>query len=264
MKHRATSLRTMRSAAVLAAAVLVAGCAGLWETSGGGGTVEETVVHTVAGGESLRSIADDYYGDPNAAVYLADANDIPPGTVVEPGAVIDVPVSAADLERYRARTEAKSFYNTGTALAAQGDLARSEEAFRKALEHDPRFVDAAYNLGVVLLARGESNRAVILLEQTAAVRPDDAEVRFAWGKALFECERFPAAAEQFRKASALDPMLEEAVYALGLAFLSAERREEGVVALDVYLRRFPHGQWSAEARRRLSEMASELPPEGGQ
>jgi len=240
---------------VIAAAALSAGCGWRAETTGSGLAVEETVVHTIAEGESLRSIADDYYGQPGASVYLADVNDIPEGTELETGAVIDVPVSSTDLERYRTRTEAKSHYNRGTTLAAAGDLARSEEAFRRALELDPRFVDAAYNLGVVLLARGESNRAALLFEQTAAVRPDDAEVRFAWGKALAECDRPGAAVTRFREAASLDPGMETAAYALGLALLSAGRRDEAIVALDAYLRRFPDGRWAGEARRRLTTMA---------
>ncbi|MBD3367680.1 MAG: tetratricopeptide repeat protein [Candidatus Eisenbacteria bacterium] len=244
------------AAAIGLAATLMQGCAGYWETSGSGGRATETVVHTVGSGESLRSIADDYYGDPGAAAYLAEVNGVPEDVVLDEGSVIDVPVDPEDLDRYRARTEAKSHYNRGTALAAAGDLPRSEEAFRRALELDPRFVDAAYNLGVVLLERGESNRAAVLLEQTSGVRPDDAEVRFAWGKALFECGRHARAAEEFRTAVALDPTMEDPAYALGLALLAAGKRQEGIVALDGYLRRFPDGRWVTEARRRLTEMAA--------
>ncbi len=257
MTGRDRDSRMLRAAALLFVALLSFGCAGLWEETGSGRLVEETVVHTVGPGETLASIADDYYGEPGAAEYLARVNGVPAGLTLDPGTVIDVPVSSEDLERYRMRTEAKSHYNRGTALASAGELARSEEAFREALELDPRFADAAYNLGVVLLARGESNRAVLLLEQTASVRPEDAGIRFALGKALSECGRHAQATDEFRRAVRLDPSLEEAAYALGLSLLAADRREEGIVALDAYLRRFPEGQWAREARSRLARLARE-------
>lgn len=241
---------------VFGAALAVGGCAGLGRTTWSGEPVSQIVVHTVSDGETLISIADDYYGDPRGALYLAERNDIPADTVLERGAVIDVPVGPGDLDRYARRTEAKAHYNRGTLLASEGDLARSEDAFRRALELDPRFIDAAYNLGVVLLAEGEAGRAVTLLEQAAAVRPDDADVQFALGKALFDDGRTGTASERFAAAVLLDPELEEAAYALGLSLLASGRREEGVVALDAYLRRFPEGTWASDARRRLASMAN--------
>ena len=110
----------------------------------------------VAPGETLESIADDFYGTPEAASYLRAVNDVADGRDPAEGSVLDVPVGSEDISRYEHRTEAKTHYNRGTLLAERGDLDRAAEEFRAALRVDPHFVDAGHNLGVVLLESGDA------------------------------------------------------------------------------------------------------------
>jgi tetratricopeptide (TPR) repeat protein len=225
--------------------------------SGSGVSTVEIVVHEVVEDESLPMIADDYYGTPLATEYLAEVNGIEPDAVLEPGAIIEVPVGEDDLERYRRRTEAKVYYNRGTVLAEAGDYASAVEEFTLALRTDPRFVDAGYNLGVVLMASGEPVRAAAVLEQVLAVRPEDPTTEFALGKALFDAGRADQSLDHFDRALSIDPDMEEAHFARAVALLNLGRRDEAIFALDSYLRRFPDGAWSPQARSRLSEMARE-------
>jgi len=242
---------------VLLALLLAAGCSLMPTRSGSGGDTVEIVLHAVSQGETLESIGDDFYGTPRAASYLAEINGIEAGQVLEPGSTVEVPVGAEDVERYRRRTEAKIIYNRGTILADAGDYAKAKEEFTLALRADPRFVDAGYNLAVVMIATGEPERAVAILEQVMAIRPDVALFEFALGKAHFDAERVPEALEHFENAVRLDPSLEDARFAQEVALLGIGEREEAVFALDRYLREFPDGAWAENARAELERLARE-------
>ncbi|MEA3408899.1 MAG: tetratricopeptide repeat protein, partial [Candidatus Eisenbacteria bacterium] len=198
----------------------------------------------------------DFYGTPRGAGYLADVNEIGPDVVLEPGALIDVPVGEDDIERHRSRTEAKILYNRGTMLADAGNYAKAQEEFAAALRTDPRFVDAGYNLGVVLIAMGEPERAVFIMEQVLRYRPDDPLSEFALGKAHFDAGRVSDALVHFDRAVKLDPTLEDARFARAVALLELGEREEGIFALDLYLREFPDGVWVDAARAELESMGS--------
>jgi tetratricopeptide (TPR) repeat protein len=223
--------------------------------SGSGAGTVEIVSHTVSEGETLESIADDYYGTVRAASYLAEVNGVDEGFDPEPGELVEVPVGREDIERYRRRTEAKILYNRATMLADSGDYAKAKEEFRAALKVDPRFVDAGYNLGVVLLARGEAEHAVAILEQVLRIRPDEPLFEFALGKAHFDAGRVGTALDHFERAVELDPALEDARFARGIALLELGEREEAVFALDAYLREFPDGAWADSAREQLEGLA---------
>jgi tetratricopeptide (TPR) repeat protein len=237
------------------ALTLLAGCAMPARRSGSGEATVEIVSHIVSEGETLASIADDYYGTVRAASYLAEVNGLDDAFAPEPGALVEVPVGPSDIERYRRRTEAKILYNRGTMLADGGDYAKAKEEFRAALKVDPRFVDAGYNLGVVLLARGEAEHAVAILEQVLAIRPDEPLFEFALGKAQFDAGRLRAALDHFERAVELDPALEDARFARAIALLELGEREEAVFALDMYLREFPDGAWADSARAELEDLA---------
>jgi tetratricopeptide (TPR) repeat protein len=148
-------------------------------------------------------------------------------------------------------------------LADAGDYAKAKEEFAAALRADPRFVDAGYNLAVVMLATGEPGRAVVVLEQVLAIRPDDPLFEFALGKAHFDAGRVPVALEHFERAVELDPRLEDARFARAVALLELGRRDEAVLALDMYLREFPDGAWAASARAELTRIAHEAAGESG-
>jgi tetratricopeptide (TPR) repeat protein len=219
-----------------------------------GSPASEVVTHEVSAGESLETIADDYYGDPEAAAYLARVNRVDERGVA-PGDLLEVPATPEDVARYERRTEAKLHYNRGTLQADRGDLPKAAEEFRQALRIDPRFADAGYNLGVVLLMQGESRRAVAIFEQAAAVRPSDPSILYGLGKAYLDEERDEEALETFDRALAADPDHEDSLFARGVVLLRLGRTEDAVVALDAYLRRFPRGAWAEEARAELSAIA---------
>lgn len=71
--------------------------------------------------------------------------------------------------------DAKLQYNEGVNLYKLGEYDRSMEAFKKAIELDPNYIDAYYNLGTILEYLGQDNAALTVFKQIIVRKPDDYE-----------------------------------------------------------------------------------------
>jgi tetratricopeptide (TPR) repeat protein len=67
---------------------------------------------------------------------------------------------------------ARSQYQRGIQLAAQGNAAGATEAFQAALSADPNAYQAAYNLGVMADRAGQEGRAIQLYQQALRIQAD--------------------------------------------------------------------------------------------
>ncbi len=94
-------------------------------------------------------------------------------------------------------TNASYWANLGNARRALGDPAGAEQAYRRALDVDPRAVDAANGLGVLLVEAKRPAEAIPWLERAAAA-PDFVEARLNLGIALQEAGQTARAAETYR------------------------------------------------------------------
>lgn len=72
-------------------------------------------------------------------------------------------------------SEAKLIYNEGVELYKLGEYERSMQAFRKATELDPNYIDAYYNLGTVLEYLKQDREALTVFRQIIVRKPDDYE-----------------------------------------------------------------------------------------
>src|SRR5262249_4662718 len=95
--------------------------------------------------------------------------------------------------------------NLGNARRASGDSAGAEQAYRRALDTDPRHVDAANGLGVLLVEAQRPADAVSWFERAVAASPDFVEARLNLGIALEQSGDRSRAADAFRKVLAAPP-----------------------------------------------------------
>lgn len=70
-------------------------------------------------------------------------------------------------------TEAQLQYNKGIDYYKIGQYDRSIEAFRKAIEIDPNYIDAYYNLGSILEYLGQDEAALTVFKQIVVRKPTD-------------------------------------------------------------------------------------------
>jgi len=207
--------------------------------------------HTVAEGETLGQVADNYYGDPGASDRIAKDNGIADPARIIPGSVLRLDFSDGEWESARKRSAALVPYNKGVDLLADERLAEAEKQFRLALETAPDLVAAKYNLALVLLKRGMTEQSLALLEDLTAERPTDTDFLFARGNALFQSTRFDEAAVQFNAALAVDPQLKRAAFGLARSLQEGKHTDQAIAAWNRYLELDSTTSWAEAARRNL-------------
>jgi len=132
----------------------------------------------------------------------------------------------------------------GHLLRDLGALDRAVDVLRLAVERSPGSADAAGHLGMVLIARGEVDQGLSMLETAALLSPIP-EVLVAVGRALIEHDRPADAIPKLRQAVALDDGCQPAHALLGKALhqhhgaeaaLPARRRACELDATDLDIR----------------------------
>src|SRR5512133_1752838 len=88
-----------------------------------------------------------------------------------------------ELDRLPAAS-AESLYGRALLADLEGDLARAEQLLSQAHAASPQWADAACDLAMLLLSRGEDGAAEKVLEPALAAHPDDARVNLHLAMAL--------------------------------------------------------------------------------
>ncbi len=83
--------------------------------------------------------------------------------------------TAVYAQPYVVSTEAKLEYNQGVDYYKIGQYERAAAAFRRAINIDPNYIDAYFNLGSILDYMGQSDAALSVFKQVIVRKPDDYE-----------------------------------------------------------------------------------------
>ncbi len=210
-----------------------------------------TLVHTVAPGETLRSIADLYYGDPSRAAEIAAGNALTDPDRLSPGQDLRLAFAEAEWAGAERRYRARDPYNRGVAALSEGRLADAEQAFDESLAIDPAFDDARFNQAQVQLRRGRNEAAERLLADLRTRRPDDPEVLASLGNALFFQTRFGEAVAVFREVLELDADHRAGAFGLARSLTELGLTVSAIDAWEAYLRLDGTSAWAARAREQL-------------
>jgi predicted O-linked N-acetylglucosamine transferase (SPINDLY family) len=107
---------------------------------------------------------------------------------------------------------------------------RREQGLRKAVESDPRDLDALIELAMLCVETGRKHEAVGFFERAVSLAPRDAILRCNLGNALAVTARPAAALPHFQEALLCDPRLAIAHYRYGNALRDLGRDREAVAA----------------------------------
>lgn len=114
-----------------------------------------------------------------------------------------------------------------------------ETLWQASLDRDPACWLASENLGDILLKKGRADEAIAQLQQTLAIKPDDAVAYNNIGKALVQKGQVDEAIIQFQKAIAIQPDYAFAHYNLGDALLQKGQVDEAITQLQQALAILP-------------------------
>jgi Flp pilus assembly protein TadD len=96
-----------------------------------------------------------------------------------------------------------------------------------------------YRRGSDLLEHGHNHQALIPLKQAAALSPDSASVREAYGRALFHVPQYQAASVEFRAVTEKEPTNDFALFCLGRCLQQLGRHREARPPLTLAARLRP-------------------------
>jgi tetratricopeptide (TPR) repeat protein len=215
---------------------------------------DQIVTHEARYGETWESISEDFYGDGSRADALAVYNGTDPGNPPEPGSGVRIPLTGRDIRTLESRLEAAESNNEGLDLASRGDYAGAVERFRSAIERDPAFTDASYNLAVTYQKLGLHDKASTVLENIVLRHPNNPDYLFALGHSCFRTGSLERAENSFLAALSIDPDHLKSLFALATVYEKEGKIEEARVRLAEYIVRDPEGEWSEEARSRLERL----------
>lgn len=125
------------------------------------------------------------------------------------------------------------------ALIEANRLDDAEQAARKALRRDERFVPAMVALANASLRRGRLELADSILDQALTIDPDYAELHFLKGLREKQAGRLSQALASFSKAIELRPDYSDARMALGIQYMAAGNYVEAQAEFEAVARLVP-------------------------
>jgi tetratricopeptide (TPR) repeat protein len=122
-------------------------------------------------------------------------------------------------------------YMLGLSAWKSGDLAKSEQAFEKALTVDPHHVKSLVNLSRVFIEQKRHDEAVARLSRAAEIDPEFTEVYRLLGRTYHTQGKTDEAVAAYRRAIELNELDAWSMNNLGLVFLETERADEALPLL---------------------------------
>jgi tetratricopeptide (TPR) repeat protein len=156
-----------------------------------------------------------------------------------------------------AARSAEEWFEIGMALDSNGgSLEQAAEAYQRAVEAAPDWVEAHINLGTTLYQLNRMQEAREEFETAVAFEPVNALAEFNLGCVLEQFGEIDEAIARFQRAIEISPTLADAHLNLALAYEKRGRAQDSLRQLSLYLRYEPHGPWSEFARSRLARQRS--------
>jgi tetratricopeptide (TPR) repeat protein len=141
--------------------------------------------------------------------------------------------ATAIFDRYTTERPANAWghYMLGLSAWKSGDLAKSEQAFEKALSVDPHHVKSLVNLSRVFIEQKRYDDALARLSSAAEIDPESTEVQRLLGRTYHTQGKTDEAVAAYRRAIELNELDAWSMNNLGLVFLETERADEALPLL---------------------------------
>lgn len=242
-------MRTAFHTAIVCALLLglvLAGCTGVRRPVEG----EKVVDHTVERGESLEEIALEYYGDRGRAGEIAKFNSVDAADI-RGGQKLRIPLTPDEQSEFSRRQTARDPYNEGLAQVEGGRYLDAVLSFQRAIELDPAFAAAHYNLGVTFQRLESYEKAADAYRAAIGQDPDNADYLYALGATRYHLGDYRDAIGWFKKALDIDDFHRKAQYSLAKAYEKTSQTAKARSAWTRYLEIDGSSAWAQEARSRL-------------
>ena len=117
-------------------------------------------------------------------------------------------------------------YNLGLTCEKEGQLGDAVDAYQRALQLKPNYVEAQSNLGNVYREQGNLDDAISAFERAIKIKPDYAGGYNNLGVVLKEKHDLDRAIDAYQQALRLNPQNAESYYNLGMVYVERDQRSE--------------------------------------
>ncbi len=135
---------------------------------------------------------------------------------------------------------AQAHYNLGNILLEKGRVDEAITHYQHALQNNPDYSEAHVNLGNALLQKGRMDEAIFHYQHALQIDPDCAPAHVNLGGILLQRGKVDEAIVHFQKALQIKPGFEEAHSSLGNALGQKGRVEEAITQFQQALRLQPN------------------------
>jgi len=136
--------------------------------------------------------------------------------------------------------QAGSYINLGVLYEELGKNKAAEQAYRTAIQRDPRFGPAYVNLAELYRNQQQEAEAEKVLRQAVAADPNFATGHYALGMSLVRSQKLAAAIESLQAAARLEPENSQYVYAYAVGLNSTQQGERAIEVLTRALGQHPN------------------------
>ncbi len=148
---------------------------------------------------------------------------------------------------------AEQWFEIGMACDSNSDsLEQAAQAYQKAVEAAPSWVEARINLGTAFYQLGKLEAAYEQFAIACELEPNSALAEFNLGCVLQQSGEVEPSIRHFERALEISPNLADAHFNLALAYEKYGVPQKVVLHLSLYLRYEPNGAWKEFARSRIS------------
>jgi Flp pilus assembly protein TadD/mono/diheme cytochrome c family protein len=204
-----------------------------------------------------RVVAGNRASDEMAHLWLQVLPARPADSNVDPRALIQEALARHNLAKNPDDFEAH--YNLGALLMGRGETAEAVAQFTEAHRLRPQQATVNNSLGAALLRAGRVDESVEFLEDALRSRPDYFDARYNLGNALAAKDDFSGALVQFQEAVRLRPDDADAEANLGSALAEMGNVREARAHFERALRLNPNHELARENLQHLNESANPEP-----
>ena len=116
--------------------------------------------------------------------------------------------------------------NKATKLMLKKEYKEAIELLKKAIELNPEFSEAYYNLGISYERLGKHKDAIKMLKKTIELSPDDPNAYYALGYAYYQKKKYKKAIDAFEHTVSLQPENAFAFKKLGSSYLKVGKKDK--------------------------------------
>jgi Flp pilus assembly protein TadD len=150
----------------------------------------------------------------------------------------------------------EAYNNLGIIYQMMGDVDRAFGAYQKATEISPRYEKGYNNLGILLLLKGRYEEALEAFQKVLAINPNNIESHINLGILFKKKGQWDEAIESYQKALAIEPLHRETHYNIALLYEQLENFELAISHYQQFIRLSSksHSELVSRVQRHLNDL----------